>query len=190
MVFTAIIAGLPLPLLPLQILWLNVATDIFPAFALALEPSQPRRMRGRRERGGILSHSFLLLIGWQGAMLATVALAAYVWALHTYGEGAHARTMALCSLVAVQLGHTLNCRSRIASAATGVFDNLHIWAASATVIALQAFAITFHPLARLLDVTSVSAADMVVIAACVLLPIAVVETQKIFVRARLDHRAA
>ena len=189
-VFTAIIAGLPLPLLPLQILWLNVATDIFPAFALALEPSQPRRMRGRRQRSDFLSRSFLLLVGWQGAMLAAVALGAYLWALHVYGEGTHTRTMALVALVCVQLGHTFNCRSRIASAIPGMFENLHVWAAAATVIALQAFAILFHPLATLLDLAPLSALDIVVAAGCVLLPIAIVETQKVFVRVGVAQSSA
>jgi len=185
MVFTAIIAGLPLPLLPLQILWMNVVTDIFPAFALALEPPQPRRMHGRRRRGDLLNRSFLLLIGWQGAMLAIVALAAYVWALHTWGEGAHARTIALSALVAVQLGHTFNCRSRVLSAGAGLFDNFHLWAAAATVIGLQIFAVTFRPLARLLDLSPLSAIDAVVLTMCVLLPIVIVEIQKVFVRAHV-----
>ncbi|HEX6086912.1 MAG TPA: HAD-IC family P-type ATPase, partial [Thermoanaerobaculia bacterium] len=184
MVFTAIVAGLPLPLLPLQILWLNVATDIFPAFALALEPSQPRRMHGRRQRGDFLSRSFLMLVGWQGVMLAAVALAAYVWALRAYGEGAHARTMALTALVAVQLGHTFNCRSRVASAIPGMLENRHVWAAAATVIALQLLAITFDPLAALLDLTPLTAIDVAVAVSCALLPIAIVEMQKMFVRAR------
>jgi len=186
-VFTALAVGLPLPLLPLQILWMNVVTDIFPAFALALEPSQPQRMLGRRQRGDILSRSFLLLVGWQGAILAAIALGAYIWALDVYGDGAHARSVALSALIAVQLGHTFNCRSRIASALSGLFDNLHIWAATATVVALHAFAIAFVPLARLLGLTRLSAADLVVIATCALLPITVVEIHKVFVRARLRH---
>jgi len=188
MVFTAIMIGLPLPLLPLQILWLNVATDIFPAFALALEPSQPHRMRGHRQRSDLLSRPFLLLIGWQGVMLAAVALLAYGWALRTYGEGAHARTMALTALVAVQLGHTFNCRSRVASVFAGLFDNLHIWAASATVVALQVFAIAFGPLARLLGLTSLVFADLLVLGACALLPIGIVEVQKVFVRRAVSKR--
>ncbi|MGZ5441040.1 MAG: cation-translocating P-type ATPase [Thermoanaerobaculia bacterium] len=178
LVFTAIVAGLPLPLLPLQILWLNVATDIFPAFGLALEPSDPRRMRERPRGGDILSRSFLILVAWQGAMLASIALGAYVWALRSYGPGAHARTIALCALVAVQLGHTFNCRSRVASAFTDLFSNVHVWAAVATVIVLQAFAIGFTPLARLLGVTSLAPRDLIVIALCTLLPIAIVEVQK------------
>jgi magnesium-transporting ATPase (P-type) len=102
-----------------------------------------------------------------------------------YGGGSHARTLALFALVAVQVGHTFNCRSRIESATAGLFKNIHIWAATATVIALQILAIEFRPLARLLDLTRLSAADLIVVASCLLLPIAIVETQKLFVRARL-----
>ena len=188
MVFTAILAGLPLPLLPLQILWLNVVTDIFPAFALALEPPQPHRMVGRRRTTDFLSRSFLLLVSWQGVMLAAVALGAYTWALKSYGEGAHARTIALLALLAVQLGHTFNCRSRVASALTGLFRNLHIWAAAATVIALQGFALAFPPLARLLGFAPVRTVDLIVVAACAIVPIAIVEMQKVVVRAGLDYR--
>ena len=106
-------------------------------------------------------------------------------ALRSYGEGAHARTIALLALVAVQLGHTFNCRSRVASVLTGLFDNVHIWAASATVIALQLFASTFTPLARLLGFTPIHAIDVVVIATCALLPIAIVEMQKLIVRRQI-----
>jgi Ca2+-transporting ATPase len=190
LVFVAIIAGLPLPLLPLQILWLNVATDIFPAFALALEPSQARRMRGRRPRRDLLSRSFLTLVAGQGAMLGAVALSGYLWALHVYGEGAHARTMALVAMVAVQLGHTFNCRSRLESAIPGLFENLHVWAAAASVVTLQAFAILFTPLARLLDLTRLNPVDLAVVLICVILPIAIVELQKTFARARLEPAAA
>ena len=182
LVFTAIVAGLPLPLLPLQILWLNVATDIFPAFGLALEPSDPRRMHERPRHGDILSRSFLIRVAWQGAMLAAIALGAYMWALRSYGPGAHARTIALCALVAVQLGHTFNCRSRVASAFTGLFSNLHVWAAVGTVILLQTFAIGFKPLAGLLGLTSLTPRDLILMALCMLLPIAIVEVQKLGVR--------
>jgi Ca2+-transporting ATPase len=184
MVFTIIVAGLPLPLLPLQILWINVITDIFPAFALALEPSQAKRMHGRPPRGDLLSRPFLVMVGWQGAMLAAIAGAAYVWALQSYGEGAHARTVAPTALVAVQLGHTFNCRSRFASALSGLFDNIHIWGAVGTVVALQALALAFDPLARLLDLTALTQRDLVALAVCLLGPIAIVETQKAVVRSR------
>jgi Ca2+-transporting ATPase len=184
-VFVAILAGLPLPLLPLQILWMNVVTDIFPAFALALEPSRAEHMRGRRHRSDLLSRGFLVLVAWQGVLLAAVALTAYLWALRTYGSGSHARTIALCALVAVQIGHTFNCRSRVSSVLRGLFENPHIWAATATVIGLQALAMLFPPLAQLLDLVPLARPDLIVVALCAIAPVVVVEIQKGFVRASL-----
>jgi hypothetical protein len=66
-----------------------------------------------------------------------------------------------------------------------MFDNLHIWAAAATVAALQAFAMTFGSLAHLLGLTRLSGPDLPVLAICAVLPIAVVETYKVVIRARL-----
>lgn len=183
-IFAAIFSGLPLPLLPLQILWINVVTDIFPAFALALEPSSPRRMRvpPRSAAAGVLSRTFLVLIAWQGVMLAGIALGAYVLALHRYGAGSHARTVALFALIGVQLGHMFNCRSRIASAADGVLRNPYVWLASLVIVLLQWLAIGFQPLARILDTTPLERADLLTVAFCILAPIAIVEVQKWLVR--------
>ena len=101
-IFAAIMAGLPLPLLPLQILWINLVTDIFPALALAVEPSSPETMsrKPHSPSEAMLSRKFMFLIFWQGAMLAAIALGAYLWALNEYGAGAHARTIALLALSA------------------------------------------------------------------------------------------
>jgi len=114
MIFTAIAAGWPLPLLPLQILWMNLVTDVFPALALAVEPGSTDLMNQppRSSRRTFLSKPFLILIGWQAAMLAALGLGAYIWALRVYGPGSHSRTIALFTLVSVQLAHTFNCRSR------------------------------------------------------------------------------
>ncbi len=178
-VFVAVFGGMPLPLLPLQILWMNVVTDTFPAFAVALEPPSQRRMQERPVGArSLLTRPFLTLIAWQGAMLAAIALAAFAWALQRYGGDAHARTIALSALVAVQLGHTFNCRSRTASAFEGITRNPHLWGAVAAVIALQSAALTFPPLKRILDTTGIGRADAAVLVACGVLPIVIVEIQK------------
>ncbi|HEV2719681.1 MAG TPA: HAD-IC family P-type ATPase, partial [Thermoanaerobaculia bacterium] len=178
-VFVAVFAGLPLPLLPLQILWMNVVTDIFPAFAIALEPPLQRRMREPPAGAkALLSRPFLFLIAWQAAMLAAIALAAFVWAVGRYGDGAHARTIALGALVAVQLGHTFNCRSRTASAFEGITRNPHLWFAVATVILLQTATFTVAPLMKILGTTSITRADAAVLIACGIVPIVIVELQK------------
>jgi len=185
-IFTAIAAGWPLPLLPLQILWMNLVTDVFPALALAVEPAS-RDIMNRPPRSShttLLSKPFLVLIGWQAAMLAAIALGAYMWALDAYGPGSHARTIALFVLIAVQLGHTFNCRSRTRSAIDGIFRNPFLWVAALIVVALQLLAVYLKPLAAVLGTVKLSAIDWTVIVACTLLPIGIVEVTKFALRRR------
>jgi Ca2+-transporting ATPase len=189
-VFVAIVAGWPLPLLPLQILWMNLVTDIFPAFALALEPASKDVMQvpPRDPRESLLSGPFLVLISWQAAMLATISLSAYGIALVRYGGGAHARTVALLALVGVQMGQTFNCRSRTRSAFDCVLSSPHLWLATATVIGLQAAAVYVPALRDVLGTVTPGLADVAMFVLAVVLPIAIVETQKAF--ARRGHAAA
>jgi Ca2+-transporting ATPase len=180
MIFIAILVGWPLPLLPLQILWMNLVTDVFPALALAVEPAsrnlmkQPPRDPHRR----LLSGRFMVLIGWQAAMLAALALGAYAWALETYGPGAHSRTVALLAIIGAQLGHLFNCRSRTRSALDGLFRNPFIWVATIIVISLQLLAIYFSPLARVLGTARPSSTDWMIVCLCVLAPVVIVELTK------------
>jgi Ca2+-transporting ATPase len=185
-VFVAIVAGWPLPLLPLQILWMNLVTDVFPAFALALEPASKdvMQMPPRDPRESLLSRSFIVLVSWQGAVLAAITLSAYAIALARYGAGDHARTVALLALVGVQIGHTFNCRSRTRSAFDRILSSPHLWFATATVIGLQAAAVYVPMLRRVLGTVIPAPADLAMLAVAVVLPIAIVETQKGFARRR------
>ena len=179
-IFVAILLYLPIPLLPLQILWVNLVTDVFPAFALAVEPSTKQTMsrRPRSPEESFLSARFMLLIAWQGALLAGITLAAYVWALNLYGEGRHARTVALLSLVGVQIGHLFNCRSRTRSVFSGFFSNPFIFVSTGIVIALQLLAIFNTSLARLLDLEPPTGRDWIVVVLSIIAPIFVVEIMK------------
>ena len=186
MIFTAIALGWPLPLLPLQILWMNLVTDVFPALALAVEPpsaeimKQPPRSANQR----LLSGRFMILIGWQATMLAALALGAYMWALRVYGTGAHSRTVALFAIIGVQLGHMFNCRSRTRSALVGLTRNPFIWVASAIVIGLQLLAAYLPPLALVLGTTPPLAVDWLIIGLCTVAPIIIVEITKKLVAGR------
>jgi Ca2+-transporting ATPase len=194
-IFLSIAAGWPLPLLPLQILWMNLVTDVFPALALAVEPAAPDVMRRppRTPRSSLLSRELLLLITWQAVLLAVIVLSVYAWAIDAYGAGAHARTVALMSIIGVQLGHMFNCRSRTRSAFEGLFRNPFIWAATAMVIALQLMAVYVRPIARALNTTRLTSTDWLLAGACILAPVLFVELIKVFARRRrqllLDTRA-
>lgn len=183
-VFIPIAAGLSLPLLPVQILWVNLVTDVFPALALAVEPPAPEVMQQRPldAQKSLLSPPFLLLIVWQGIMLGTVTLIAYLWALQAYDDGAHARTIVLLSVVGAQLGHLYNCRSRTRSAFDGFFRNPYIFAASVIVIWLQLLAVYWSPLVRVLDTVAPNKIDLAVFALSVIIPVVIVEIVKLFTR--------
>ncbi len=180
-IFAAIMLGLPLPLLPLQILWVNLVTDVFPALALAVEPASPEAMRRKPYPMGeaLLSAKFMVLILWKGVIYAGIILGAYFWALQTYGAGAHSRTIALLSLIAVQIGNLFNCRSRTRSAFTGFFSNPFIFVAVAIAVFLQFLAIYFSPLARILDTVVPNKIDYLVIVISLILPVIIVETVKL-----------
>jgi Ca2+-transporting ATPase len=182
-IFMSIAAGWPLPLLPLQILWMNLVTDVFPALALAVEPAAPGVMRRppRSPQSSLLSGDLLVLIGWQAALLAAITLSIYAWALGAYGEGPHARTVALMAIIGVQLGHMFNCRSRTQSALEGLPRNPYIWVATTIVIALQLIAIYVEPIARVLNTTRLTSIDWL-LAGAVIAPIMFVEVTKRFAR--------
>ena len=126
----------------------------------------------------LLSTRFLVLIVWQGAMLAAIALAAYAYALRLYGPGDHARTIVLLALIAVQLGQMFNSRSRTRSSFEGVFRNPHLWFATATVIGIQLSALQIEPLRRLLHLVQPTSSDWMLLGGRVILPVVIVETQK------------
>ena len=189
-IFLAIVLGWPLPLLPLQILWVNLLTDIFPALALAVEPpssdimNQPPRARDE----SMLSGSFFLLIGWQGLMLALISLFFYWWALEKYGSGSHARTIALFALIGGQLGHLFNCRSRTRSAFDGLFRNRFLWMAVLLVVSLQLMAVFFNPLAAILGTARIDLDDLIAIIGSVFLPVLIVEIIKMAGRWNISGR--
>ncbi len=182
-IFLAIVVGFPLPLMPLQILWMNLVTDIFPALALAVEPAEPGLMQQppRREKQ-LLSRRFVTLIAWQGALLAVLSLGAYTWALSAYGEGPHSRMVALFSLVAGQVGQTLNCRSQTNSAFARLNRSPNIFLAAGAVVFLQIAAVSFGPLSAVLDLPLPNGRDLLLFAACAAIPVAVTEIYKLFIK--------
>ena len=100
------------PLLPLQILWVNLLTDSFPALALGLDPSEPGVMQRppRSPAAGILGVRSLLPVIGIGALVATPALIAYTWG-RTAGDVELARQLTFATLIGAHLAATFNFRS-------------------------------------------------------------------------------
>jgi Ca2+-transporting ATPase len=124
---SATLAGWPLPLLPIQILWVNLITDGAPALALGVDPPEVGLLLKppRPKHAFLFGGQDLRLIPLQGLMIALATLGSFVLVLRVFGEGlATARTFAFSVLTLSQLFHALNCRSQTRSFfALGPFSN-------------------------------------------------------------------
>ena len=184
-VFAAIMMGWPLPLGVLQILWLNLITDIFPAMALALEPSAPDvMMRPPRDpKKPLMTPAFGWLIVWQGLLLGGCTLAAFAIGMRWYGaqgEGLrHAVTIAFMTLAMAQIFHAFSARSQTRSAfSSRLFTNGWLWSATLICVLLQLAAVYVPALRQVLHTVPLNAVDWALIALGSLTPVAVVETVK------------
>ena len=136
--FLAPLVGLPIPLLPIHILWINLVTDGLPALALAAEPAEGDVMNKppRRPDEGIFSHGLGAHAVWVGLLMAAVVLAAQAWAIKT--DHAHWQTMVFTILCLTQLGHVLAIRSERQSLfSMGLFSNRYLFGAVLLTFALQ-----------------------------------------------------
>lgn len=145
------LAGWPMPLLPLHLLWLNMVTDTFPALALAMEPGDADVMNRppRNPREAVLSGPFVRSILFYGGMITVSTLAAYVWALRHLPE--QAQTVAFMTLALAQTLHLGNARSAEASLSLRrVAANRYALAAVAVSVSLQLAAVYVEPLPAVL----------------------------------------
>jgi Ca2+-transporting ATPase len=112
--FVTALFGYPVPLLPIQILWVNLVTDGLPALALGVDPVDPNVMERppRDPQEPVVTGARGWLIGLQGAFIAACSLGAYFFVLLYEKEGIErARTAALATLACTQLFHAFSCRS-------------------------------------------------------------------------------
>jgi Ca2+-transporting ATPase len=102
--------GLPIPLLPVQILWINLVTDGLPGLALSVEPAEPDTMarRPRPARESIIAGGLWQQAVWLGLTMAIVTLGVLGLA---QDQGWHWQTMVFTTLALLQLGHALAIRS-------------------------------------------------------------------------------
>jgi Ca2+-transporting ATPase len=137
-IFLAPFLGLPIPLLPIHILWINLVTDGLPGLALAAEPPEKGIMERppRHPRESIFAHGLGAHIVWVGLLMGAVSLFTQAWYLKT--GHAHWQTMVFTVLCLSQMGHVLAIRSEGESIFTqGFFSNKPLVGAFVLTFALQ-----------------------------------------------------
>jgi len=127
--FLGMLLGLPVPLLPIQILWVNLVTDGLPAIALSFEPAEKDIMMRppRDSNDNIFSDGLLSLIIVRGTLLGISTLAVFTAILHFTHSIDLARTGGFVTLVITQLIHVFECKSERRSIfEIQVFSNIYL----------------------------------------------------------------
>lgn len=187
-IFTAITANWPTPLLPIQILWINLVTDSLPALALSVDPADPDVMERKPvdANKGIMSRGFLARIGLQGVMIGGLSLAAFRIGLQTSVEAA--QTMTFAVLAFAQIMHALNVRSARHSAFRNMFSNRTLIGALLIVAAMMIAVIEIPQLHEVFHLAPLSSAQWLWVAGLSLAPLPIVEIVKGFMRLRHKRR--
>ncbi|HBZ10385.1 MAG TPA: calcium-translocating P-type ATPase, SERCA-type [Bacillus bacterium] len=144
----AMLMSLPLPLVPIQILWVNLVTDGLPAMALGLDQPEENVMQRnpRHPKEGVFARG----LGWKilsrGFLIGVVTLAAFVIVYHRNPSNLpYAQTVAFATLVMAQLIHVFDCRSEISIFSRNPFENRYlVWAVISS--ALLMFIVIYVPM--------------------------------------------
>ncbi|MDJ0807301.1 MAG: HAD-IC family P-type ATPase [Gammaproteobacteria bacterium] len=170
------------PLNPMQLLWINLVTDIFPGLALSLEPAEPGIMQRdpRDPDEAIIEGKDLKHMSIESGIIGLGTLGAFLYGMKRYGLGAEASTLAFNTLVFNELAHSLSSRSRYRNVFGGqeLPPNPHLTKAILGMGGLQAIVSLLPGARRLLGTTPLNPLDILVIAAGVLLPLIVNEMNK------------
>jgi Ca2+-transporting ATPase len=136
--FLAPFLGLPIPLLPIHILWINLVTDGLPALALSMEPEEGNVMKRppRNPRESLFARGLGIQVVWVGLLMGAVTLSLQAWAIHV-GD-AHWQTMVFTVLCFLQLGNVMAIRSEQESLFhQGIFSNKPLLSAVLGTVILQ-----------------------------------------------------
>jgi len=146
--FVSSLIGFPIPLLPIQILWVNLITDGFPALALGVDPVDKNIMarKPRKPDEPVITKENAFLMLWQGAFIAFCSLLAFSLVLFVEKEGiGRARTAAFIVLSCAQLFHSFNCRNNAESIfKIGFFTNKKLILATFVSFGFQ-MAVVYQP---------------------------------------------
>ena len=180
----ATLAGMPLPLTAVQILYVNLATDGLPALALAVDPPEQDLMRRtpRDPRAGIFTRPVVTLMLVAGAWTSLVNLALFAWAYQSGRSLPEAMTMAFVCLVLIQLFNAYNFRSDRLSILRRPFANRWLNLAVLWEFGLLLLVVYLPVLHAPFGTFALTAADWAIIVGAAVTVVPVVEVAKALAR--------
>jgi Ca2+-transporting ATPase len=168
----AMLMGLPLPLVPIQILWVNLVTDGLPAMALGLDQPEDDVMKRkpRSPKEGVFARG----LGWKvisrGFLIGVVTLAAFMTVYKDPSNLAYAQTVAFATLVLAQLIHVFDCRSEKSVLSRNPFGNKYLVLAVLSSIILMLIVIYYPPLQPIFHTLPIVPKDWLLITALASIP--------------------
>lgn len=195
-ILASIIFFWPVPLLPTQILWINLITDSLPAIALGVDPGDKDVMKykPRNPKESFFAHGAGLRAILGGVLIGILTLAAFYFGLDEHGYSlsdknipeeviTYARTMSFVVLAASQLFYSLAVRhGRKSIFQIGIFSNKYLIGAIVIGFILQLGVISVPFLANAFKVHNLSLRDWIIVIGFALVPLALNEIIKLFTR--------
>ena len=184
LVFVSILFGWEVPLLPIQLLWLNLVTDRFPAMALGVENAEPGIMKQppRNTKEAILDKEMLGGIMFQAIAISFASLLSYYWALRMYGTGSgliHARSVVFTTLILAELLRAFSSRSQVYTLfKIGLFSNVRMVQAVLASFLLTVAVLYIPALNEVFDVVPLTLHDWQIVTAFSFIPLLVGELYK------------
>jgi P-type Ca2+ transporter type 2C len=184
--FLAPFLGLPIPLLPIHILWINLVTDGLPALALSKEPSEEDVMNRppRHPEESIFARGLGIHAVWVGLLMGAIVLTLQAFSIRS-GD-VHWQSMVFTSLCLTQLAHVLAIRSETRSLFhIGLFSNKYVLGAVVLTFLLQMATLYVPFLNPVFKTQPLTAGELLVVVAASALIFVAVEIEKVFWRRRL-----
>lgn len=184
LVFVSILIGWEVPLVPIQLLWLNLVTDSFPAMALGVENAEPGIMNHppRDTKEPILDKGMLGGIAFQAVAISFASLISYYWAARMYGIGSglvHVRSVVFTTLITAELLRAFSSRSQVYTLfKIGFFTNIRMIQAVFVSFALTVMVLYVPMFNEIFDVMPLSMHDWEVVLAFSFIPMIVGELYK------------
>ncbi|MEA4917715.1 calcium-translocating P-type ATPase, PMCA-type [Proteiniphilum sp.] len=186
LIFIASIVNIGNPLTPILILWINLVTDSLPALALSMDPANRDIMtrKPRDPKKGFFTRGMIWRIGYQGATIGLISLAAYIIGFKDGGQPL-GQTMAFAVLGFSQLLHVRNLHSNIDSSfRTSLFSNMALLGAIFASALLLVVVLLIPGLMDIFGVTAMDSTHWMYVGILSLVPIVVVELVKLM---KLNH---
>lgn len=182
-IFVAMLLGWAAPLLPIQLLWVNLVTDSLPAIALGMEPAEENIMERppRKNTGSLFGDGLGGRILLEGVMIGVLALLAFgIGHVYFDQEDGYAvgRTMAFAVLSLSQLVHAFNMRGEGSLGKLPFCSNKWLLMAFVVGVALQCVVIMMPPLAGVFQVVPLNGEQWLLTAALAMAPLPLVELEK------------